>query len=254
MLSQADDFLDAIFDAPDQDFPRLVYSYWLDECEYGGFAEFIRLQCQAAWCRPWGQRANTVWEKIGSVWPAVRDLFSFEADDWVVPNEDELGNIDAVHFHRGFLSQRVPVRFSQLTRDWSLWWPWFPTPKCALAPDNGWEEQAAECPTLRRIRSLRLSRWEYGENIWKFLASPHLSRLEELDLSASMIGTRGIRHLLESSSFDNVKRVYVRVANLAKFSGVYKRQTQYNPPAPGSLHALMCERFEEVIVYVGLER
>src|SRR5438094_4748150 len=47
-MSDADALLDAIFDNPDDDTPRLVYADWLQEHGQANYAEFIRLQCAAA--------------------------------------------------------------------------------------------------------------------------------------------------------------------------------------------------------------
>ena len=45
MHPEADAFLDAIFDNPDDDTPRLVYADWLQEHGQENYAQFIRLQC-----------------------------------------------------------------------------------------------------------------------------------------------------------------------------------------------------------------
>jgi uncharacterized protein (TIGR02996 family) len=42
MHPEADAFLDAIFDHPDDDTPRLVYADWLQEGGYEDYAQFIR--------------------------------------------------------------------------------------------------------------------------------------------------------------------------------------------------------------------
>ncbi len=47
-MNQADAFLQAISEKPDDDTPRLVYADWLDEHGDPARAEFIRVQCQLA--------------------------------------------------------------------------------------------------------------------------------------------------------------------------------------------------------------
>lgn len=56
MHPEADAFLDAIFDYPDDDTPRLVYADWLQEHGQENYAQFIRLQCAAAREKPWSAR------------------------------------------------------------------------------------------------------------------------------------------------------------------------------------------------------
>src|SRR5262249_47177396 len=48
LLSQHEAFLRAIFDAPDDDTPRLAYVDFLQENGEGGRAELIRVQCELA--------------------------------------------------------------------------------------------------------------------------------------------------------------------------------------------------------------
>ena len=44
MHPEADALLDAIFDAPDDDTPRLVYADWLQEHGHEDYAQFIQLR------------------------------------------------------------------------------------------------------------------------------------------------------------------------------------------------------------------
>src|SRR5579871_17342 len=46
MFSEADAFLDAIWAAPGDATPRLVYADWLEEHGYADYAQFIRLCCR----------------------------------------------------------------------------------------------------------------------------------------------------------------------------------------------------------------
>ncbi len=55
-MTDAEPFLRAICEHPDDDAPRLVFSDWLDERGEGELAEFIRLSCTYA--RSWNQRVK----------------------------------------------------------------------------------------------------------------------------------------------------------------------------------------------------
>src|SRR5436305_3456852 len=51
-MSQADAFLDAIREAPDDDAPRLIFADWLDDHGDGDRAAFIRTQVRLARLTP----------------------------------------------------------------------------------------------------------------------------------------------------------------------------------------------------------
>lgn len=112
MHPEADAFLDAIFDHPDDDTVRLVYADWLEEHDQGNYAQFIRLQCAAAREKLWSDEANRLWEEIGRVWtrldaewwPATRDVWGDEYSDGVL--------LDAIHFERGLLRIHVTITLS----------------------------------------------------------------------------------------------------------------------------------------------
>ncbi|VTR97179.1 Repeat-companion domain protein OS=Isosphaera pallida (strain ATCC 43644 / DSM 9630 / IS1B) GN=Isop_0537 PE=4 SV=1 [Gemmata massiliana] len=59
LLSQHEAFLRAIFDAPDDDTPRLVYADFLQEQGDEDRAEFIRVQCELA-LKPWDESTDRV--------------------------------------------------------------------------------------------------------------------------------------------------------------------------------------------------
>ena len=116
MHPEADAFLDAIFDHPDDDTVRLVYADWLEEHDQGNYAQFIRLQCAAAREKLWSDEANRLWEEIGRVWtrldaewwPATRDVWGDEYSDGVL--------LDAIHFERGLLRIHVTIRVQPVCR------------------------------------------------------------------------------------------------------------------------------------------
>lgn len=250
-MSDAGAFLDAIFAQPDDDTPRLVYADWLEEHGQASYARFIRLQCEAARCPLWGAEANRLWEEIGRVWPEVQQAFSLgSAGEWVLSDRYDTGNLDAIHFRRGLPLPGVCVRFEQLIQNWSLWWPWFPAPDCTLVCESGWETRAAECPTLSRIRRLRLLDWAHDGiremNVWPFLASPHLSHLESLDLSddtLDVVAGWGIDRLTHPEMLPRVSELRVRIADVARFSGLGSDPVPCTTVTPGSPHAQLEAKF-----------
>ena len=258
MFAEADAFLEAIFAAPDDDTPRLVYADWLEEHGHPAYAQLIRLQCEAAHRRLWSDEANRLWEEIGRVWPRVSEAFSFGRDDWYALWPPPLTLIDAIHFHRGFLrSNQISVRYEQLARNWSTWWPWFPTPNCTLAPHENWEAAAAECRTLSRVRRLHLFGWMSYNKTKRaqvprtFLASPLLANLRELDLSdhvLDIVSDWGIKVLTAPGILPAVRSLRVRVGDIPRFSGMTGDPIPCTAAQPGSPLAQLEARFGKVIV------
>jgi uncharacterized protein (TIGR02996 family) len=62
LLAQHEAFLRAIFDAPDDDTPRLVYADFLQENGEDVRAEFIRVQCELASKRGQAEHFERVWQ------------------------------------------------------------------------------------------------------------------------------------------------------------------------------------------------
>jgi uncharacterized protein (TIGR02996 family) len=125
-MTDADPFLDAIFDNPDDDLPRLVYADWLEEHGEGTYAEFIRLQCAVARL-PWnGPEATELWKRISPVWNRL------EEEWW--PIAWLLRGIDATHFRRGFYAEVLEVQDEALVDLAPLWGTpaYFPTVRATV--------------------------------------------------------------------------------------------------------------------------
>lgn len=176
LLSQHEAFLRAIFDAPDDDTPRLVYADFLDDHGQPGFdgvgvdhergrfrAELIRAQCALA-----------AVERDSRPDPVVVSQHR-EAIQRLV---DGVGGWPLHHYERGFPTLRAPiqVRPSTLldTGDFRLW-------------------SVIGCPHWFASTRLRIS----GERINSanvfdaVLAIPALVRVTELDLAGAAVEDRG---------------------------------------------------------------
>jgi uncharacterized protein (TIGR02996 family) len=223
MHPEADAFLDAIFDAPDDDTPRLVFADWLEEHDQENYARFIRLQCAAARERFWSDEANRLWEEIGRVWNRMdEDWFPATRDSWLTGHwaSDVL---DAIHFYRGFPPPNFAVADEQFLRfaQGEVWLPWILPPHCALllTPGGNWKWLASHS-ALRRVAGLSLS--NYGESwddpdwipdeIVGLLHSPHLANLQTLDLSELLLTRRTVTALLEVPNLSSVQRIFVELS------------------------------------------
>ncbi len=109
MHPEADAFLDAIVDNPDDDTPRLVYADWLQEHGQENYAQFIRLQCAAAREKPWSDEANRLWEEIGRVWTKLDQEWLPATRDEALWYTNQEGLLDAVHFERGFFRRSTEL-------------------------------------------------------------------------------------------------------------------------------------------------
>jgi uncharacterized protein (TIGR02996 family) len=218
MHPEADALLDAIFDHPDDDTPRLVYADWLQEHGQENYARFIRLQCAAAREKLWSDEANRLWEEIGRVWnrldeewwPATREYWP-----WVVRDS---GLLDASHFHRGFPQPGFTIadeQFARLTRE--IWLPWLLPPNSVLflTPIGKWE-QLASAPELRRVVELVLNGYRIGwdlewvpDEIIGLLNSAHLCNLQTLDLSELLLSQRVADALVAAPNLSSVRSLIV---------------------------------------------
>jgi uncharacterized protein (TIGR02996 family) len=209
MHPEGDALLDAIFADPDDDTPRLVYADWLQEHDQENYAQFIRLQCAAARHPFWTPQANDLWEQIGRVWARL-------SDEWWEPAHDDWrwirhGNLDAIHFHRGFLRDSVPLSFSQLVRYGRTCWPWLPLPVTNIVPDYAGEKEVATLPRLSRVRHLRPAGWRDDEDIWTLIDSPLLCNLEVLDMMGGMVVEGEVECMLKPGMYPSLREVRLRV-------------------------------------------
>jgi uncharacterized protein (TIGR02996 family) len=223
MFSEVDAFLDAIFEEPDDDTPRLVYADWLEEHGQVNYARFIRLQCAAAREKHWSPEANRLWEEISRVWNRLYDeWWPATIDDWPgIPTRhwSTNYNLDAVHFDRGFLRDGITLTGPQVVC-YTACWAWLPTPasNVVLTADDGDLSPLASMPLLRRVR--RLSCWlppEYDpdeyhwepESLDAVLRSPFLCNVRVLDLSAVRLGRPAVDLLLTAPNLGTARELYV---------------------------------------------
>ncbi len=199
-MPDADAFLRAIIENPDDDTPRLVYADWLDENGDPERAEFIRVQIAMERDRdePHVRQARAARE---------RELLNRCGRTWVPPAAGPAGTA----FRRGFverihteartfvaeadeLFRRFPVRHVQL-----FWGADPPHERARLM------QTVAGIPHLARLRSLDLDDGYIGSDGIRALAvCEHLGGLESLDLQGCHVGERGVRALVEAPWFANL--------------------------------------------------
>ncbi len=210
MYPEADALLDAIWEHPNDDTPRLIFADWLQEHGQESYARFIRLQCAAAHASPGSDRANHLWEEIGRVWNRLDDeWWPATRDEWLVKRGPTA--LDAIHFDRGFLTPAVPLTYSQLVEYGRSCWPWLPFSITTLLPDFKAEQAVVELPRLSRIRHLRLAWWYDDHAIWPLIESPLLSNLEVLDLTRGVLSGREVEGMLRPGLYPRLREVRLKV-------------------------------------------
>lgn len=210
MHPEADAFLDAIFDNPDDDTPRLVYADWLQEHGQENYAQFIRLQCAAAREKLWSDEANRLWEEIGRVWTRLdQEWWPATRDTWLRHGwQSQL--LDAADFDRGFFRDTIAATSAQLLRYSESCWSWLPLPFTTLNPHDT-EYTFARWPRLGRIRRLGFTDWYEVEPSLSLVTSPLMTNLELLDLTAGVLTADFVEHMLSKTLSPRLRELRVRV-------------------------------------------
>src|SRR5262245_5822149 len=253
MHLEADAFLDAIFDHPDDDTPRLVYADWLQEHGQENYAQFIRLQCAAAREKPGSDEANRLWVELGRVWNRLNgEWWPATRDEWYLPRIEwqwnahtmsaapvrplRLRPLDAIHFHRGFLRPDIPFTADQAIR-YSAFWPWIMTPDASLTIDGppGTLTAFTSIPVLSHVRRIRFDTDWYDVNsdlseepLADFLRSPYLRRARILDLSGLWVSPAAIESLLSAENLSSVEEVRLSAPE-AELTRLRDRFQRVNP-------------------------
>lgn len=192
----ADAFLRTILEHPEDDGPRLVYADWLEE--HGEpHAELIRLQCHLA-------RLSADDPQRESLQERVEELILEYDSRWLQPVRD-LGL--SARFRRGFLEVKVSgVRTFLETSNRLFSMPWI---LHAHLQDAGADvediAELAASPHLTRLQKLDLRRSQVGnEGAFKLSQSPHRCRLTHLLLSHVSLSSMGLKALVEQMDFSRL--------------------------------------------------
>jgi uncharacterized protein (TIGR02996 family) len=194
-MTQNHAFLQAIFETPDDDTPRLIYADWLQERGQAEWAELIRAQCEQAarvairskdealarharmrhlkervsvlLAQPWAQH----WLRLGAAFErGLPARFVLDASRFLVEGE-QLG-------------------------DWLEHGCWL-----SLRQADRHVEALADCSLLERVAALDLSGNRVGDDgLAVLMESPHLGRVRRLNLSSNRILPAGIDSLVGARS------------------------------------------------------
>jgi uncharacterized protein (TIGR02996 family) len=173
-MTQADAFLKAIVEHPEDDTPRLVCADWLEEHGDPARAEFIRVQCEIA-------RGQAGDPRLGALRTREGKLFNEHKTEW--RKDVQTWARSSVRFARGFID-RVTVRASEFGRWGALLLRRAPIQELRI--DRVTDDvlaRAAEMPEMARLRRLELDVGDFtATGLRALAASPHLRCLAELKL------------------------------------------------------------------------
>jgi uncharacterized protein (TIGR02996 family) len=217
MRPEADALLDAIFDSPDDDTPRLVYADWLTEYGFEDYAQFIRLSVKA---------------DGGSKPPQVRQQLREERHQFWQHMQAQTGAFAAlpltVHsYHRGFCFD-VVGKAEDVLRTAREWWPFITPPKLTVFDTTGREAEAvgAIVRHASRLRELRIySRPgmdvhdidEYGfqplnSSVFTALSAPGvLPRLRSLKITIAQADLHALRAFAASELPTRLDSLWIEV-------------------------------------------
>ena len=208
-MSEADALLQAIFDTPADDSPRLVYADWLDEHGERHHAELIRLQCEWERLSPADPRRRANWAGQNRVWRTCAEGWAWEL--W------GLDSVDLVHFRRGFLETTLWVTLDWLVKRSAFWWPRLPVRSVCIADQEADAvelELFANSPALDRVEELGIPWLEGDAGVVTLTGSPYLSRLRVLRLEYLELGNRAARALARCPRLGGLRELYLRGSDI----------------------------------------
>jgi uncharacterized protein (TIGR02996 family) len=201
-MTEADAFIQANIESPEDDDERLIYADWLADHDQADRGDLIRVQCELARLPPDDPRAEPLLKRQRKllrpanrkVWEAGRPQFAGKGE-----------------FVRGFLmpSLKEPVTtfVGRQPEDFGPFPLWRVT-LTGLANDPRRIEHLTELTTSRnllRAGELHLIANSIGASGMKvFAVCPHLTHVRKLSLRRNWMRVEGMKHLVEGASWPRV--------------------------------------------------
>lgn len=216
MHPEADALLDAIFDNPDDDTPRLVYADWLQEHGHEDYAQFIRLAVQLArQTLPHDERTrlrrqrHLLGREIVKAYPEAVSVIAARHPPDGIPWEDRA--IEAAEFVNG----------------WQGSWPFVRPRRLTLLNLCGHETRLRNCDYLARVVSLRCeghvingwgtrredAEWQpvAGVLLAELACNPHLHKLTTLSVERIQATTSELLVFAESPLAQRLNKLHLWV-------------------------------------------
>ena len=186
-MTDRDALLEAVFAAPDDDAPRLVYADWLDENGHPEQADFIRRQIELYRTPADDPTRPARTAAVEASW----NRFKVRLTEALPATELRLDL-----YSRGLPEQDYDTTADRFLADAADWWPVFPVRQLSL---SRWVERVREvcgCGYLRRVTDLTLRFAEVNVHVARALvASPQLVHVRRLRIHAHPLSREASRLL-----------------------------------------------------------
>jgi uncharacterized protein (TIGR02996 family) len=219
MTSDERAFLDAICEQPHDDTARLVYADWLTEQDRSDRAEFIRFEIELARTPPDTDRAE---RRRRVLLERRAELLKRHKAVWLAPFSPFAKESD---FERGFVrSMTVPPNtFLHDAEKWLALAPltWVKFTSCSVldadtASYTWWIKPLFESPHLSRLETIDLATHPLtAENVEWLASHPDLSRLRELLLTWSAIRNEGAAVLAKMPQLRHLESLDLRYNSIS---------------------------------------
>jgi uncharacterized protein (TIGR02996 family) len=231
-VDQAEAFLQAIAEAPDDEPLRLIYADWLEENGDPVRAEFIRVQCELERLPEHDPRRPELETREQALLGRHRDAWAPPLGGLILFGEFSRGFLDILtartlaFLERGAeLFRLTPVRHLRLLHAAESIKELAASPNLARVPildfragDLAAKDLAelAKSQHLRRLKTLDLghNRIGWGDGVKQLATSPHLIGLTALHLNGNPLGPRGVRALVSTARLDELTDLNLKQTNL----------------------------------------
>ncbi|MCE9566412.1 MAG: TIGR02996 domain-containing protein [Planctomycetes bacterium] len=207
-MTEQDALLEAIFAAPAEDTPRLVYADWLDEHGEGVYAEFIRLQIARELATTKTAERDHLLKQEAAVWRKLKRKWT----DLLPPN-----GLRKESFTRGFTNGCMEglaiVSPEVFTAHSARWWPLLPIRRLSLGTEKQFPDELLECEHLRRLTRLHLQKVAPFEHTFteeftvRLFASEQFVRLTEFVVSRVALSRATADALRAAPFLNNLRRL-----------------------------------------------
>lgn len=207
-MSDRDALFAAILAHPDEDTPRLALADWLDEHGEAKYAAFVRTQVELADVPFWDARRIAAWHH-------TRDALTGRDHPLFQPKlPDGLSYPSLTSFRRGF--------------------PWHVETLGVEPFLNNADRLVKQMPLQALTVRPEKGRWREPMDLTALLASPHLSRLKQLNFTLARLTPDAVRQIQACPHLANVTELSFEFAGLNALALAYL----FRPPLVERLESL----------------
>jgi uncharacterized protein (TIGR02996 family) len=191
-LTDEQPFLDAIFERYADDRPRLVYADYLDDCGAPERAELVRVQLALARLGPDDPRRVELSDRQLELLTRNRTAWTAHLAGLVVSLDFRRGVPDSVSVDARTFLDRGAELFARLR-----------VRRLRVLDVGAVMDKLVAAPLLAGVRELDLCGADLGTaGVAALARSPHLKRLDALDLGFNALEDAAVEHLARSSGFE----------------------------------------------------